>query len=153
MNIKPNAKIVRKPDPTEADLQRQAVLRLAAQVKSEAHWEHILSSAETEAQREELERVVGPLLPFRRAAPCTTPDCETGKPGLWQPVLVVCSPIAPEDAAHVPIELHLCDECKATASVEDFLVDSIWSQIVAAWDDPTIPPVRQRTMLQWSRTH
>ncbi len=146
-------RIVKKPTvPTEAELQRQAVQRLANSVESEAHWAQILKTAESPESRAELERVVGPMLPFRRAAVCTTPDCASGLPGLWQPVLVVRSPLAP-DPAWVPIELHLCETCKNEATLEDFLTAGIWAQILDQFDATTPPPIRRLTTLSWDRVH
>lgn len=146
-------RIVKKPTGPEVDLQRQAVQKLVANVVDDAHWQQILAAAESDASREELERVVGPLLKFRRAAPCTTPDCDSGEQGLWQPVLVVSSPLAPDDRSWVSIELRLCERCKAEATTQDFLTDGIWAQILDAWTHHQWPPVRARTTLAWERVH
>ncbi len=139
--------------PSEAELHRQQVQALAAQVVDEAHWRTILESAETDEQRQELERVVGPMLTFRRAAPCATPGCESGEQGLWQPVLVVSSPAAVTEPCYVPIELRLCGPCKADAQLSNFLTDGIWSQVLSAWPEPALPPVRRLTTLSWDRMH
>lgn len=153
MRIKQDAKIqATTGDEASRKLEREAVQGLASKVRDEEHWQHILASAEG-TQREELERVVGPMLPFRRAAPCTTPECESGHMGMWRPVLVVSSPLAPEDLFYVPIDLNLCSICKVEAQVEDFLVDTIWSQILAAWQGEQYPPVRRRTTLMFDRIH
>jgi hypothetical protein len=147
-------RIVPKPaHPKEPDLQRQAVQRLASSVRDETHWAQILESAETEDQRTELERVVGPLLPFRRAAPCTTPECPSGQQGVWQPMLVVVSPLDSTNLSWVPIELRLCDTCKAEATMRDFLTDGIWDQVLAQWEATIPPPVRRLTTLSWNRIH
>lgn len=134
-------------------LERQAVQRMAARVQDETHWGQILASAETDAVRAELERVVGPLLAFRRAAPCTTPDCDSGKHGQWQPVLVVANPLEADTPSWVPIELRLCDDCKKDARLKDFLTDGIWAQVLKAWSADTLPPVRRLTRLQFDRIH
>lgn len=145
-------RIVRqRPSPSELELQRKQVAALVAAVESEAHWQQILNSATPES-REELERVVGPMLPFRRAAPCTTPGCDSGQHGVWQPVLVVGSPVSLEPS-WVPVELRLCDQCKADAAVGDFLTDSIWDQILVNWPEPDAPPVRRLVSLQFDRVH
>lgn len=145
-------RIVKKAtQPTEADLERQAVQRLANSVESEAHWAQILKTADPDS-RVELERVVGPMLAFRRAAVCTTPDCDSGQPGLWQPVLVIRAPQVPEEA-WVPIELKLCDSCKNEAQLSDFLTDSIWRQVLDQCAATTIPPVRRLTTLTFDRVH
>lgn len=146
-------RIVKKPVvETEAELERQAVQRLANAVQDEAHWAQVLDSAETPEQRAELERVVAPMLRFRRAAVCTTPDCASGEPGIWQPVLVVASPLE-AGQSWVPIELRLCETCKADARVSDFLTDGIWEQILAQWDALAPPPVRRLTSLTFDRVH
>lgn len=146
-------KIVKKPTvETEADLQRQAVQRLANSVQSEAHWAQILKSAPSEESRAELERVVAPRLPFRRTNLCTTPDCASGQPGDYQPVLVIRAPGVPEEA-WVPIELRLCETCKNEAQLADFLTDSIWAQVLEQLAPTTIPPVRRLTSLTWDRIH
>jgi hypothetical protein len=138
----------------QRSLERRQVQRLANMVTDETHWQHILASAHTEEQREELERVVAPLLVFRRAAVCTTPECVSGQPGVYQPVLEVRSPLAAEDVAYVPIErLRLCEQCKAEAKVQHFLTDDIWQQIMGAWTESTIPPVRRLTTLAFDRVH
>jgi len=144
-----------RPSKIRADAQaRGALMAMAAKVQDEAHWQSILAKAETDAQREELERVIGPLLAFRRPdTACTTPECDSGEPGVWQPVLVVANPVDPTDTSWVPIELRLCDTCKAEASVEHFVTDDIWRQIIHAWDQPQWPPVRRLTRLTWDRTH
>ena len=139
--------------PSQRELERQAVQSLANRVSDEAHWQQILSTTQTQEQREELERVVGPMLSFRRSAPCTTPECESGEHGVWQPVLVVASPLAPDEPSWVPIELKLCTSCKESASVEHFLTDDIWAQVLSAWPDPTLPPVRRLVTLQFDRVH
>lgn len=147
-------RIVKKPkQASEEDLQRQALQRLANNVTNEEHWQTILASAPSEENRDEIERVVGPLLTFRRAAPCTTPDCQSGLPSLWQPVLVVASSLTPDELSWVTIELRLCDECKQEARLGHFLTDSVWTQIIAAWDSETPPPVRRLTTLSWDRIH
>lgn len=138
--------------PAQRELERQALQQMASRVLSEAHWQTILTSADG-PQREELERVVGPLLAFRRAAVCTTPDCGSGEAGIWQPVLQVRSPLDVGEFAWVPIELRLCPSCKEEAQLDDFLTDAIWGQIMGAWADSTIPPVRRLTTLAWDRIH
>lgn len=150
MNLR-DLKIVKKPTaPTEEELQRQAVQRLANAVESEAHWAQILRDAPSPANREELERVVGPMLKFRRTFLCTTPDCDSGKPGLWQPSLVIRAP-GFDATAWVPVELFLCETCKLDATLRDFLTDSIWAQVLEQFDPTTPPPVRRLTTLQWDR--
>lgn len=138
---------------SERELHRQQVQQLASRVSSEEHWTAILASAGTDDQREELERVVGPMLTFRRAAACTTPDCDSGDPGVWTPVLEVRSPFAQNDPSWVPIELRLCESCKADAQLASFLTEGIWSQVLANWDDPAMPPVQRLTSLTWERSH
>ena len=146
-------RIVKKPStPTEADLQRQAVQRLANSVRDEQHWLQVLDSASSPESRDELERVVGPMLPFRRAAVCTTPDCASGQPGTWQPVLVVTSTVNPEAVSWVPIELRLCEACKTEATLSDFLTDDIWKQILEQIESGW-PPVRRLTTLTFDRIH
>lgn len=136
--------------PSDRELQRHALQKLASAVQDEDHWQQILQAA-TEEQREELERVVGPLLKFRRVAACTTSTCSSGKPGLWQPALEVLSPDG--SVSWVPIDLHLCDDCKQEATVEDFCTDAIWSQVLLSWPSDTLPPLRNRTQLRFDRVH
>jgi hypothetical protein len=142
-----------KPDPPVADLERRQLQAYAAAVRDEQHWQDILASAPSEETRHELERIIGPMLAFRRAAACTTPGCESGKVGTWQPVLELRNPFSPDPIAWVPIELHLCDECKAEATVKDFLTPDVWSQILAQWDNDYGPPVHHRTTLIFDRVH
>lgn len=146
---------IQKPAGTdrERELERQAVARLASNVVDEVHWQQVLASAETDEQRAELERVVGPMLAFRRAAPCTTPSCTSGKVGMWTPTLLVASPQQPDVPVHVSIELRLCEDCKRDATLDDFLTDHIWLQVMGAWPRGDFPPVRRLTMLQWDRVH
>lgn len=151
----PNIRLVKKPAPTDtpADLERAALQRLANAVVDEAHWQDVLGSAYDAETRAELERVVGPMLKFRRGAVCTTPDCGSGEHGIWQPVLVCRSATAPEqDSAWVPIELRLCDTCKASATLEDFLTEDIWRQTLSQWTAEW-PPTRHLTTLSWDRVH
>lgn len=136
--------------PTDLELQKAALQRLADAVQDEAHWQQILDQAAPE-QREELERVVGPLLKFKRTKACTTPDCTSGKHGTWQPVLEVAT--LDGESAWVPIELHLCDDCKEGATTQDFMTDGIWAQIMLTWPEGRFPPMKTRTMLRWSREH
>lgn len=138
---------------SERELHRQQVQQLASRVRDEEHWQSILASAANDEQREELERVVGSMLTFRRAAVCTTPDCDSGLPGTWQPVLEVRSPLAVDEPSWVPIELKLCEKCKEDAQLANFLTDGIWSQILSAWDDPATPPVMRLTSLTWEQVH
>lgn len=137
---------------SQQDLERQAMHKLVANVVDEAHWQTILATAETEEQRQELERVCGPMLKFRRGAPCTTPGCDSGELAIWQPVLVVAMPQEPDNPSWVPLDLRLCEACKKEAEVEDFLKPSIWSQILAAWEGPQ-PPVKRLTTLSFDRVH
>jgi hypothetical protein len=135
-------------------LERQQLEKFAARVVDEQHWEDVLASCPTPETRAELERVIGPMLAFRRAAPCTTPECTSGDIGLFQPVLEVRNPITPDDVAWVPIErLRLCQTCYAQARVQDFLTDDIWQQILLAWDPSAFPPVRRLTTLTFDRVH
>ncbi len=138
--------------PSDRELQRRSLQNIANAVESEEQWAAILATAAPE-QAEELERVVGPLLPFRRTQGCTTPGCESGQRGEYQPVLLARNPQHPEDVFHVPIELHLCETCKAEAELSDFLTDEIWSQIMLAWPHGEWPPVRRLTRLTFDRTH
>lgn len=151
---RPDIKIAkRQRSPSQDEMEKAQLQRFASAVRDDEHWQAILRSADTDEQRAELNRVVGPLLPFRRASPCTTPDCDSGKTGTWQPVLMVSSPTAITEPSYVPIELRLCEKCKEDAQLSHFLTDGIWSQILGAWDDPTRPPVRRLTVLQWDRVH
>ena len=49
----------------ERDLRKKTLQRLANAVTDEAHWQKVLEKAGP-AEREELERIVAPLLTFRR---------------------------------------------------------------------------------------
>lgn len=154
MNPLRNFKIVRKPELTEVEeSERKRLMTLASRVQDEKHWQDVLDGCATEVQREELERVLGPMLRFRRGAPCTSPGCSSGKHGIWQPVLVVRSPVDIESPSWVPIELRLCDDCKAEADVADFLTDSIWAQILTQWEKELPPPVRLLSQLKFDRVH
>lgn len=147
--------ISQKPSPVRlAAQQRSQLHEMAAKVQDEAHWQSILKTAETDEQREELERVVGPLLHWRKpSTACTTPECSSDL-GVWQPVLVVASPLDPEVTSWVPIELRLCEACKADAVLADFMTDHIWRQVLDAWPHNSVPPpVRRLTTLQWDRIH
>ena len=145
INLKTNAH-------TDHELQRRSLQKIASAIESEEQWREVLAKA-TPEQAEELERVVGPLLPFRCAGVCTTPDCTSGKVGAYQPVLVVSNPQRPEEDFHVPIELTLCEDCMKDAALEDFLTDALWSQVILAWPHGEWPPVRRRTKLRFDRVH
>jgi hypothetical protein len=150
MNLR-DLKIAKKAAPTEQELQKRALQQWANRVESEAHWAQILRDAPSSESRAELERVVGPLLTFRRTFLCTTPDCDSGQPGIWQPTLVIRPP-GVDTQAWVPIELLLCETCKLDASLKDFLTESIWAQVLDQFTDPTTPPpVKRLTTLEWSR--
>lgn len=136
--------------PSDRELQREALQALANGVQDEAHWDEILSQA-TPEQREELERVVAPLLKFRRAAVCTTPNCTSGQPGMWEPTLEMLSPDG--TVSWAPLSLRLCDRCKAAASVEAFCTDAIWRQVLLSWQPDVLPPLRHRTQLRFDRSH
>jgi hypothetical protein len=100
----------------------------AAKVDDEDHWQRLLASAETDESRAELERVVGPLLPFRKPR-CHAPTCESELPPLYQPVLIVRK--RPEDGPiFAPIEIRICANCKAEMTVRDVLSEDIWRQVV-----------------------
>ena len=138
--------------PSDRELAKRGLQRIANAVESEEHWRRILDAAGPE-QRDELERVVGPLLRFRRSSPCTTPDCESGKAGEYQPVLEVVSATDATDIFHVPIELKLCEDCQKGAVREDFLTDALWAQVIMAWPSSEYPPLRSRTRLRFDRVH
>lgn len=133
------------PDDTREQLQA-----FADAVEDEAHWQRLLGTATTDEAREELERVVAPMLRFRKAR-CHTPACDSGQLPIWQPVLVVRK--RPEDPPMwAPIEVRYCDRCKDDMTVRDLLTGDIWSQIVrqcVAAGDPV--PVRLLTGLLFDR--
>lgn len=122
-------------------------------VADEAHWKEILAKAETDASRAELERLVGPLLPFRKAWRCHRPDCDSGQPALWQPVFVLQH--MDGETSWAPLDIRLCEPCKGEATVEDLLTDAIWVQILAGCADAglTSKPMRGGTVLQFQRVH
>lgn len=144
-----------KRTPAEDAIERQGIARLVSAVKDEAHWQTILEKAETPESKAELERVVGPMLAFRKAAPCTTPDCVSGLHGTWRPVLVVRSQLEPTSETWCPLEnLSLCKDCKEDAAVEDFLTETIQGQILAQCNEAGIlPPTWRMTTLSWDRVH
>lgn len=141
--------------PAEDLIERQGLQRLVNAVRDEAHWQDILAKAETPESRAELERVVGPMLPFRKAGHCTTPDCTSGLNGIWRPVLVVRSQLTPLSESWCPLEnLSLCKDCKDEAQVEDFLTGTIQAQILAQCEEAGIlPPTWRMTTLSWDRVH
>lgn len=143
-------KIATTPSPTDEQLAKQQLQRMADAVQNEAHWHEILKTA-SQAEREELERVVGPLLKFRRTLVCDTPDCTSQKEAKWQPSLRVVNPDGAE--SYVPIERKYCDECKKSASMGDFLTSDIWTQILVNWPKDWQPPVRRHTTLTWDKKH
>lgn len=123
---------------------------MAAQVRDEAHWQEILANAQDVATAAELERAVGPLLPFRNVR-CHSPLCESGLPPVYQPVLVVRHQ-SWGDPIYAPVEIRICEECKASMLVGDVLADGIWEQVCAkceAAGEPT--PTRLLTQLTFDR--
>lgn len=143
-------RLVTSTSPPAEDLEQ--LREFASQVEGEDHWSRLLASAETEESRAELERVVGPLLPFRKPR-CHAPTCESGLPPVWTPVLLVRK--RPEDGPiFAPIEIRLCDECKRTMKVRDAITDDIWTQIIrqtVAAGEPV--PVRALSQLMFERAH
>jgi hypothetical protein len=146
--VRPTRRYGTDDEPTE--WERERLQQFADQVDSEAHWQRLLKTATTDAHRAELERIIGPLLRFRQSR-CTSPGCESGLPAIYQPVLVLRK--RPEDdPMWAPIELRLCEVCKAQMSARDLLVDDIWTQIIkqcVANGDPV--PVRLLSQLTFDR--
>jgi hypothetical protein len=132
--------------PPEDVAQLQA---FADQVEDEAHWQRLLATAQTDDSRAELETVVGPMLKFRQPR-CHTPECDSGEPPLFQPVLIVRK--RPQDQIWAPLEFRVCDTCRAKITVGDLLTVDIWQQIVQqclAAGEPI--PVREMTSLMFDR--
>lgn len=143
-------KLIKGADRDVVRVQREELRAYAAQIQDEAQWSHILSQATPES-RQELERVLGPLLRFRRHA-CASPGCE-GKPE-YQPVLTVRASRF-HDPIWAPLELRYCSACKdAIFGASALLTDDIWSQIVAQCEAAgEYPPAKYLTVLSWDREH
>jgi hypothetical protein len=127
-----------------------ALREMAARITDEASWQAILASAQDDETRAELERVVGPLLAFRHPH-CHTPLCESGLPPIYQPTLVVRHQ-AWGDPIYAPIEIRVCEDCKASMRVGDLMTSAIWGQICAKCDEAGEPtPTRILTQLTFDR--
>lgn len=146
---------IRISTPRAARAAEMARLRtMASQIQSEAHWDAIKASMPAK-NAEELEAVLGPMLRHRQAVVCRTPDCDSGQPPIWTPVLSVRSLLAPDgqDEWIVRVEVQYCEECHAAITVDHILTDDIWRQIVNDWphQDRHSPPSRNKTALGWER--
>lgn len=108
-------------------IERANLQAFADQVEDEAHWQQLLASAD-EDRRADLERLVGPLLAFRRPR-CAAPSCDSGLPPVYRPVLVVRKRLE-DTPLYAPIEIGLCKTCKAQMRVGDAITDDIWTQII-----------------------
>jgi hypothetical protein len=141
-------RLVTKETPRAEELEQ--LREFASKVEDEAHWSRLLASAESDESRAELERVLGPLLPFRKPR-CHSPSCESGLPPIWQPVLVVRK--RPDDAPiWAPIEVRFCETCKKEMGVRDLMTDDIWRQITFQCLSSGEPiPVRLLTQLTFDR--
>ena len=134
-----------------AEVEGAELVNYANQVTSEAQWQAILNNADSDETRDELNRVIGPLLPFRRAAPCRTPGC-FGQ-AIYEPCFEVRASTVNEPI-YAPLEVRFCEACKKEATVEALLPDSVWEQILAQCAEAGEPrPVRWLTVLNWNRIH
>jgi hypothetical protein len=140
------------PAGTDTDGQFDVVRGYANQVTDETHWAQILAAAPSDEVRVELERTVGPLLRFRRAAPCSTASCQSLLPAVWQPVFVVhCT--ASDEPIWAPLEVHYCDTCKQEIRLADVMTDEVWGQILTKCQATGDNPRRWLTELMWDRIH
>jgi hypothetical protein len=142
----------RKEPAVELHGELDVVRSYAAQVTSEDHWKQILASAPSDQVRAELERTVGPLLSFRRAAPCHTPECDSMLPAEYQPVLI-CYVTMGDAPLWAPLELRYCAKCKDDIRVGDVLTDGVWEQILKQCLEAGDNPRRFLTQLSWDRVH
>lgn len=72
--------------------------------------------------------------------------------GRWLPVLMVRAPYRARNSTPAPciLSLAICDVHKETGSVDDFLSDGGWTQIVEGFATlGKVPPARERTTLEW----
>jgi hypothetical protein len=128
---------------TDEDFERQKLERFAELVTDEAHWQRILADA-SDASREELERVVGPMLSFRK---CLNKECTSGEPAIWLPVLLLRAyPGGP--TSRQMILGRVCTPCKDLITVEDVLTDDVWIRTVTSYTEAGKPwPYRPITTL------
>jgi hypothetical protein len=134
-----------------AEVEGAELVNYANQITSEEQWQELLGKADSDETREELNRVIGPLLPFRRAAPCHTPGCFGV--AIWEPSFELHSRNQ-TDPIWAPLEVRYCEACKKEATLDALLPDSVWSQILEQMSEAGEErPVRWLTKLNWNRVH
>lgn len=122
-------RLVPKSQAAKEAAERARLRDFADRVTDEAHWQAILDSAETPESRAELDRVVGPLLPFRR---CANKECESGDAGIWVPVLLFrCYLDGP--TTRMTVQRKVCTVCREAITLDDILTDEVWARAIAAY--------------------
>lgn len=108
------------------DFERAKLQRLADAVRDEEHWQQILDFDTRPEVQEELERLVGPMLRFRR---CDNVNCETKGRGIWRPVLLVRGwPEGPTD--RIEVLRKVCTDCREETDLSDLLTDEVWERAI-----------------------
>lgn len=81
-----------------------------------------------------------------------TPSCQRlncSNPGRWMPILFFWFDLK-HPPARAACSLRICDEHKASSTVEDFLTDDGWEQIVNGFKKQGLKtPDRSLTKLDW----
>ena len=117
------------------ELERDRLKDLASRVQDEAHWQFILNACPAEADRESLEREVGPFLSWRR---CANKECESGEVPTWLPVLELRE-TADDTPGRAQLLLRVCGPCRAIITLSDVLTPDTWARIVAGYTESGAP--------------
>jgi len=130
--------------PEERELEE--LKAYARAVRDEAHWQSILASTDKPEVREELERVVGPLLRFRRG--CAYLGCTSTEPARYEVFLSLEAENGDKSLSDVHISV--CHPCRGKLTVEDVVTDEIWSEVVQqAIRQGVYVPDRKKTELRF----
>lgn len=92
------------------------------------------------------------LIPLGRLTPkCGRAGCE--RIALWRPVLLLRPPRPlVNGTASAELPLKVCDTCRMTTGVEDYVTDEGWQQICEGFHSVgRPPPERSRTTIEWRR--
>lgn len=85
-------------------------------------------------------------------AKCDRLKCASGKPAVWSPVLVLTA-IAGTEPARATLIMSLCDDCRDTMVLGDFVTDANWPTVEGIFDrERKRRPQRSLTVLDWVLT-
>jgi hypothetical protein len=80
--------------------------------------------------------------------PCAIQGCQSGKPPVWCPVLVLYARVGTMPA-RARMSLRLCDDCRATTALADLMSDAGWRALLSKWPSVFEVPDRTLTELDW----